>query len=642
MSKQLGIIVPVKDQLFFTRQFLDSVERSDFDQKLYDTEIVIIVIDNGSEKETADFLLEWSLIANPIYHHKLIINFDNLGFSKAVNQGLRHIKEIGGGDAIVTNNDVEFTSNCITELYNAAHLFCKSDVGIVGGKLLFPDGIVQHAGAFLNVYGWGQHKFAGIKSTDAIFNTLTNLSEEEYVTGALFLIAHALLDVLPEFDEIFSPAYFEEVNYCYEARRLGYKTILNLKAVAYHYENVTGKEIYGNSENIKKELSDKNQIKFYKKRSDELYSYQFTSPLRLLISCEIYGQWSFSMVMRNLAKGLKQSGVDVSIASQEYHDVSNMDDWEIKEMLNKPNDYWNRVVLRSSEGDNMYLMPPGLKRIAHTTGESTKLHSEWTHQLNNVDQVLTTSTFFKQVLIDSGVKTQIDVLPNAIDQRFFNENISLLPTQGKRGFNFISDFFFGERKAPNILVKAFAQEFSEEEDVTLTLHSPSMPHNLFQQKMTCEQWVNNLCNGKSHAPILYTSGYFHDAVFPSILKNYDVMVLTTRGEGFGLPIVEAGALGIPSIVTNYSGVTDFLTYGGGFPLDYKLVDIPLQILPYFKNYIGGQWAEPNIDHLQYLMRYAFEHPDEVKANGVLSKESARNYSPHEIGKIAKNLIFGGL
>jgi GT2 family glycosyltransferase len=240
LIKYVGIIVPVKDQLFFTKQFLESCEKLEFDQNLLNKDIIIIVVDNGSSKETTDFLSEWSLTDKRRYYHKLITNEENLGFSKAVNQGLAFLKQVGGGDAVITNNDVEFTPSCLTELYNAAYLYGKKNVGIVGAKLLFPDDTVQHAGAFLNVYGWGQHKLAGEKSTNLIFSIGDYITEEEYVTGALMFLSSAAIQTIEKeegmvFDERFF-MFFEEVDLCYRLRKYGYKTVLNTKAVAYHYE----------------------------------------------------------------------------------------------------------------------------------------------------------------------------------------------------------------------------------------------------------------------------------------------------------------------------------------------------------------------------------------------------------------------
>lgn len=634
MTKHITVIFPVFNKLLFTKKAVKSILSQTLPENV---NLSLIIIDNASDdKATAPYLEELTTSSDNVF---FLRNDENKGFAIACNQGIDFTMTSGlftDADVIITNNDVEFLEDCIKNLYNSA--YSEEDTGIVGGKLLFPDGTIQHAGAFLNVGGWGQHTGAGADGDDTL--VCNKRAEMEYVTGALFYIKNKVIKELEGFDEQFSPAYFEEVDYCYEARKLGYKTIYEPTATAIHYENITGVEIYKNKDVLKKVLSDSNQIKFYKKHlSDEYIS---DNPHKLLMTCKTYGEWSFTIVMRNLAKGLKRAGVDVSIAPEEYHHIHPMPDWEIKEMIQKPNDYWNRDVLRSCEGDHAYLMPPsksGGKRILHTTGESTILHKGWIEQANNTDLVLTNSTFFEEVLKNSGVKTEIKIIPNSLDTTLYHPNIIKHPTQNLRKFNFVSVFSYGDRKGPDILVEAFSREFKADEDVALYIQSSGIQYILQQKGKSIQQWIDETSQYTQHAPILVSPYHVHELVLPNVLKNFQCNVLSTRGEGFGNSIVECGALGIPSIVTNYSGVTDFVTENVGWLIDCDLVDIPLQYLSYFKNYIGGLWADPNIEHLMELMRYAYEHPEEVEEKGKKAAAKAKHYDISVVGEQLKQIIW---
>lgn len=626
----IGVVTPICNQLFYTKNFLASLLLQELPENL---RLVFVGVDNGSTDGTYDFLIHE--LDNWEEHSFFIIsNKENLGFSKAVNQGISFLhKTFGIIDILITNNDMVLDPTCISNLFSCSRRY--NNVGIVGGRLRFPDGTIQHAGAFLNAFGWGQHKGAGGNSNDTRLRGVE--SEEEYVTGALYFIKKDVFKHVNKFDEKYSPAYFEEVSFCYEVRKFGLITLYCPMATAIHYENVTGKDIYNNTEELKKSLSDVNQIKFYMEREEDLYIP--TSNDKLLICSQIYGNWSFCSVMRNLAKGLSRNGVDVSIAPEEYHNVGNMEDWEIKQMILKPNDYWNRVVLRSSEGDHMYLMPPGKKRIAHTTGESSLINNRWKEQLNNCDLVLTTSNFFKEVLVNGGVVSPVEVLPNAVDTSLYNVNLPKHHLHELRGMNFCSVFHFGDRKGPDKLIQAFGEEFNEFENVSLYIHSLSMEYVLKQKGMSISQWISLLLNKKKNAPILVTSNYLREDVLAGILKNFDVFVLPTRGEGFGLPLAEVSSMGIPSIVTGYSGVLDIVDSTCGWLIDYELEDIPLQYLTYFKNYVGGKWADPSVEHLRHLLRYCYEHPEEVREKGRKAHEKAQQFSIENVGKKAKELIF---
>lgn len=645
MIKKVGIVIPVCNKLEYTKKMLQSIT-----DHVSEAEVFVCVINNASTDGTNEFLSQWVNAQN----HYLITNTENRGYGPACNQGVLeflHFFPSEEIDILVCNNDMELLFGCIDELVKAA--YSNNSIGIVGARLLFPDGVIQHDGAFLGIYGWGLHKHAGVPDIQILSSN--DYPEQEYVTGAMFYVKHDCVIAVknyyseigfsyPLFDEQFAPAYYEEVAVCYLARTLGYITVQNTNAKAIHYENVTGKSIYGNVEILKKKLSDTNQIKFYK-LFDGLYEQSTIEEQqrkdKILISCKIYGMWSFTQVMKNLAKGLDTAGVDVAIAPEEYHSPHHMDDWVIKRMIQKPKDYWNRVVLRSCEGDHMYLMPPsGKKRIAHTTGESTRITQGWKDQLNHVDQVITTSTFFRNVLLQNGVITPVTVLPNSVNLKLWQKGVEKMPMQGLRGCNFVSVFHWGERKAPEVLLKAFAEEFKENEDVTLTLHALSMLHVLKQQNIQLQDYVVSVTGTKDRPPIMIVEDYLSEEIMPAFIRNFDVNVLSTRGEGFGLSTIETATAGIPSIVTGYSGVTDFVTPETGWLIDYKLVDIPLQILPYYRNYIGGQWAEPSVEHLRVLLREAYQNKELRLQKGATALEKVKRYDINVIGQQAKDLIFG--
>ncbi|MFA5394961.1 MAG: glycosyltransferase [Methanogenium sp.] len=632
-NKTLCIIIPVFNQLFYTKKALESIGKHE--QHSYN-KVITFVVDNASTDDTKNWLTqEWC----PSDNKYVIWNDTNLGYGPAINKALCVIKDnpdLSDSDILLMNNDMELLPNCIDKLKEASlEVFEGKKTGVVGGKLLFPDGIIQHGGAFLSAFGWGQHKLGGVRDDQVII--IQKIEPQEYVTGALFFITNECLKEIGLLDERFAPAYFEEVDYCFRVRDKGYQIIYTPFARAIHYENITSKALHP-SGNAPSELSHINQVKFYLKR--ESVPYIPTSEQKLLICSQIHGFWSFATVMKNFAKGLARNGVDVAIAPQDYHTGESIDDWEIKQMVDKPHDWWDRAVLRSAEGDDMTQLPPGKIRVAHTTGENSRIPPSWISQLNHVDKVLTTSTFFKGVMENSGVKTPIYVVPNAVDVSIFNQDVRKLPVGDLRGFNFVSMFHFGSRKAPEVLLKAFAEEFAPDEDVSLTIHSLSMQYVVETQlKISLKEWVSRICGYKPHAPIYITTSPMQMNVLGSFYKNFDIFVLPTRCEGFGLPLAEAAACGLPSIVTGYSGVLDIVDDNTGWLLDYTLQPMPLQIVPYFKNYLGGVWAEPSVDHLRKLMRHTFKNRDEVKKKGKLALEKSKQFSIEEVGKVAKKAIF---
>ena len=108
----------------------------------------------------------------------------------------------------------------------------------------------------------------------------------------------------------------------------------------------------------------------------------------------------------------------------------------------------------------------------------------------------------------------------------------------------------------------------------------------------------------------------------NFFKKVDCFVFPTRGEGFGLTPLEAMATGMPAIVTNWSGPCEYMNSDVGWLLDYTLVPAKDFTETVYKEECGN-WAEPSFDQLVQIMRYAYEHRDEVKQKGKAAAKYVR-------------------
>lgn len=157
----------------------------------------------------------------------LIANPTNMGFSSAVNTGLQKAR---GGTFVLMNQDVMAHPSWLGPIHQ-----CFRDdahVGIVGSKLLYPNGQVQHAGGQLCIPSW-----EGVHYVDDNPN-----NQIDFVTGAVIAIRRDCWAALGPFDEGFYPAYFEDVDYCLRARKLGWTIRYEPKSVLTHYESTSHSE----------------------------------------------------------------------------------------------------------------------------------------------------------------------------------------------------------------------------------------------------------------------------------------------------------------------------------------------------------------------------------------------------------------
>jgi glycosyltransferase involved in cell wall biosynthesis len=111
----------------------------------------------------------------------------------------------------------------------------------------------------------------------------------------------------------------------------------------------------------------------------------------------------------------------------------------------------------------------------------------------------------------------------------------------------------------------------------------------------------------------------------SLMHRCHAFVLPTKGEGWGLPILEAMACELPCIVTDYSGLTEYANDDNCYLIrvhEMKKVEDPEFFHPAFD---WGQWAQPDTEHLRHLMRFVYEHPDYARQKARRGREEAERY-----------------
>lgn len=183
----------------------------------------IVVVDNGSV-DTGPQRVRAFGEAHPSQDLKLISNPTNMGFASAINTGVAAAK---GDFIILMNQDVVAQAGWLTAI--CACFAREPRTGIVGSKLLYPDGRVQHAGGYLLSPSWeGMHY-----TDDAPDHRI------DFVTGAVMSIRRACWDAVGPFDEGFFPAYYEDVDFCLRARKRGWAIQYVAASVLTHHESTT-------------------------------------------------------------------------------------------------------------------------------------------------------------------------------------------------------------------------------------------------------------------------------------------------------------------------------------------------------------------------------------------------------------------
>jgi GT2 family glycosyltransferase/ubiquinone/menaquinone biosynthesis C-methylase UbiE len=226
-SKTVSIIIPVLNNLPYTRRCLQSLVENTA-KKSYQ----LIIVDNGSTDGTNEFLKCLCRSA------KIISNRENLGFSKACNQGA---VAADGNYLVFLNNDTKVQPGWLKELIKI--LENDSEVGAVGSKLLYPDGSIQHAGvAIIDSKGRNPLSATHIFRRQPSGSDFVNVPMSfQVVTAACLALRKSDFESVGGFDESFWNG-FEDVDLCFKLFKRGKKIVYQPKSVIIHYESKGGEE----------------------------------------------------------------------------------------------------------------------------------------------------------------------------------------------------------------------------------------------------------------------------------------------------------------------------------------------------------------------------------------------------------------
>lgn len=181
----------------------------------------VVIIDNDSGDRTGELLSRVSGATG-------IRNAVNLGFGPAVNIG---VKAARGELLLFLNNDAELRAGALEALVRTIDR--DPAVGAVGGKLIYPNGRLQEAGAII----WQDGSCDAYGRNDDPASSRFNFQRDvDYCSAALLLTRRNLFTALGGFDERFKPAYYEDVDYCARLWTAGRRVVYSPAAEAVHVE----------------------------------------------------------------------------------------------------------------------------------------------------------------------------------------------------------------------------------------------------------------------------------------------------------------------------------------------------------------------------------------------------------------------
>ena len=270
--------------------------------------------------------------------------------------------------------------------------------------------------------------------------------------------------------------------------------------------------------------------------------------------------------------------------------------------------------------------PSPAAHVIRTMFETDGLPPSWVGPLLRADEVWVPTDANRTSFAMAGIPpARIRVVPEPLDpDRFDPETNAPDPVvRGNgRSFVFLSVFDWSLRKGPDLLLRAFAEEFRPgEAELVLKVHSSlgAAPESLEQ---AAREIVARARRGRPGPAVRFLRGFRSPKTMPSLYAGADAFVLATRGEGWGRTIHEAMASATPVIAT-CAGATAALVGppGVAYPVAATPTPVPDEALAQAPDYRGQSWWEPSVQGLRARMREVFEDRAGSRATGARAAAS---------------------
>ena len=270
----VSIIIPVHNKFRYTYNCIFSI---------LEAEPIIpyeIIIGNDMSKDRTRIIEKY--FTNIIVHN----NNGKYNFLMNCNEAAKLSK---GKYILFLNNDTKVHKEWLITLVKLIE--SDENIGMVGSKLIYPNGILQEAGGIV----WNNGECSNFGRGDNLDMPEYNyIKEVDYISGASILIRKSIWEKIGGFDKRYIPAYYEDTDLAFELRKHGYKVVYQPKSVVIHYEGISnGKDLSSGIKKYqlvnKKKFAEKwkNELKYQKEQGNTFLSRDRRYNKRMLVISHI-------------------------------------------------------------------------------------------------------------------------------------------------------------------------------------------------------------------------------------------------------------------------------------------------------------------------------------------------------------------
>jgi len=345
--------------------------------------------------------------------------------------------------------------------------------------------------------------------------------------------------------------------------------------------------------------------------------------MKLNIVGNVFSQTGYAVHTRFLSESLQDAGYDVAIESPKQSGWETLCPDKMFKMLSKNYQREVSIMISTPEYYEVKWADNPKKLIGFCVSEGDVIPKYWLKHFEVCNQVW----FPSKHCLGAALKTWPDnkpkdanwyIIPHGVDTTLFYPKV--VKRDDKFTFLAVKGWAEGlhDRGGTQYLIKAFVEEFKEDEAVKLVV---KVNRAYGSSKQLIEIWCKQLGIDKlpSNVELILNDIPYHNLV--DLYNQADVFVCATRGEGFNLPGLEAMACGLPTLQTGFGGQLDYMTTTNSWSINYKLEEPTHNIM-----FEGIKWATPDHDDLKAKLRYCAGNQDMVKKKGIQALIDSKNWT----------------